>query len=130
MFKISSKILKYSNEKCRFSDPKCKAFDRGGFLKCTCGKTPKAPSAPAFQLPGFAQGLPEEQLALIRAQVGKQVAIPQEFEIASETLQGLLGTQPDQFQFPLEAIQEALDAPQAQQLQRFEEKVNTLLAQI
>jgi len=87
------------------------------------------PQAAPFVLPGFAQGLPEEQLALIRSQIGKTVAAPGEFDIASQSLQGLLGISPDQFQFPLEAINQALDAQQAQQLQRFEENVNPLLAQ-
>src|SRR3990167_1213821 len=87
------------------------------------------PEAPAFQLPSYAQGLPEEQLALIRARIGKTAGTPQEFDIASQALQGLLGTQASQFQFPREAIQQALDAQQAQELQRYQQQVNPLLAQ-
>lgn len=91
MFKLIRKIF---FEKCRFADPKCKAFDGGGILKCSCGKSGKAPSAPQYQMPSYAQRLPEEQLALIRAQAGKQVTMPREYDIAGQTYQDLLKYSP------------------------------------
>src|SRR3990167_899827 len=125
MFK---RVIKYLTEKCKFSDPKCKAFNGGGILKCTCGKGGKQPSAPAYQLPGWASGLPEEQLALIRSASGKTAAMPQEYDIASQALQGLLGTSPDQFQFPMQDIQQALSAQQGIQYQDYLNQIRPIMA--
>lgn len=127
MFKL---IRKTFFEKCRFADPKCKAFDGGGILKCSCGKSGKAPSpaVPAYQMPSYAQGLPEEQLALIRSMSGKQAAMPQEYDIASQALQGLLGTQADQFQLPIQQIQDALAAQQGIQYQDYLKEIRPVMA--
>ena len=125
MFK---RMIKYLTGKCRFADPKCKAFNGGGLLKCTCGKSGKAPSAPAYQMPSYAQGLPEEQLALIRSASGKTAAMPQEYDIASQSLQGLLGTSPDQFQFPMQDIQQALAAQQGIQYQDYLNQIRPIMA--
>ncbi len=122
------KILRYLFSKCRFSDPKCKAFNGGGALKCTCGKSGKAPSVPAYQQPAWAGGLPEEQLALIRSQVGKQAPIPGEFDIASQALQRLLGTQAEQFQLPIQQIQDALAAQQGIQYQDYLKEIRPIMA--
>lgn len=131
MFNLIKEILKSFNSlnsKCRFADPKCKAFNKGGLLKCTCGKKGKAPSAPAYQIPGWASGLPEEQLALIRAQVGKEAPVPGEFDIASQALQGLLGTQAEQFQLPIQQIQDALSAQQGIQYQDYLDQIRPIMA--
>lgn len=125
MFK---RFLKYLFLKCQFSEPRCKAFKGGGILKCNCGKSGKAPSAPQYQMPSWAAGLPEEQLALIRSQIGKQASIPGEFDIASQALQGLLGTQAEQFQLPIQQIQDALAAQQGIQYQDYLKEIRPIMA--
>src|SRR3990167_1471827 len=88
------------------------------------------PAPPQYELPSWAQGLPEEQLQYIRqfAQSGG-LQMPQEYGISSQALQNMLGYQPQQFQFPMEAIQQALDAQQAQQLQQYQNQIRPVLAQ-
>lgn len=87
-----------------------------------------APQAPQFNLPPWAQGLPPEILELIRGQVGQQVQEPAEFGIASQQLQQLLGIQPEQFQFPTEEINRALQAQQALQFEEFQRQIRPLAA--
>lgn len=86
------------------------------------------PDAPQFQMPSWAQGLPEEMLQYIRQGVGQQLQQPQEYDIASQQLQQLLGQQQSQFQLPIEAIQKALAAQQQQQYRDWSEQINPILA--
>jgi len=113
------------------------------------------PSVPEYQLPAWAEGLPSETLDIIRQSVGAQAATPPEFDIASQSLQGLLGTQltpqtvgipedyatarqgftglagyqPDQFAFPMDEIQQALAAQQAIQMEQYQKQIRPMLAQ-
>ena len=88
------------------------------------------PAPPQYELPSWAQGLPEEQLKYIRQIAGQGgLQMPQEYGISSQALQNMLGYQPQQFQFPMEAIQQALDAQQAQQLQQYQNQIRPVLAQ-
>lgn len=112
------------------------------------------PAPPQYELPAWAQGLPEEQLKYIRQYLGTQLQEPSEYGMASNTLQGLLNYspqlsylqmpseydtvgqgfgnllnyQPSQFQFPMEEIQRALDAQQAMQLQQYQNQIRPVLA--
>ena len=90
---------------------------------------PTRPNAPQFQLPAWAQQLPEEALALIRAQGGQQLQEPKEFGMASQTLQNLLQSKPDQFQFPMANIQQALAAQQGLQFQDWQKQMRPTAAQ-
>lgn len=92
------------------------------------GGDQETPEAPAFQLPQWAQGLPPEILNLIRGQVGQQLPVPQEFGMARQTLQDLLALQPQQFQLPIEQIQQALAAQQALQMQQYQQQIRPALA--
>ncbi len=87
------------------------------------------PEAPGFNLPPAFEGIDQEVLDLIRSRVGQQAGVPGEFGVASQTLQGLLGISPQQFQFPMEEIQKALQAQQSIGLQRFREQITPLAAQ-
>jgi len=117
--------------------------------------SPKKPEAPEYQLPAWAEGLPTETLDLIRQGYGKQVSTPQEYDLASQALQGLLGHeptpttigmpedyatarqgftelagyQPDQFKLPMEEIQQALSAQQAIQMEQYQKQIRPMLAQ-
>jgi len=86
-------------------------------------------NVPQFQLPDYAEQVPQELLGLIRQGVGAQVPMPQEYGIASQALQNILGLQPQQFQFPMDAIQQALAAQQALQLQDYQKQIRPMLAQ-
>ena len=109
---------------CEFHEMQC----HSNMLGCKCGKKGERPSVPQFQLPEYARGLPNETLALIRSQVGKQSAIPEEFDLSSQLLQQLAGTSADQFQFPVQDIQNALASQQAIQLEDFQKQIRPLLA--
>jgi hypothetical protein len=111
------------------------------------------PEAPTYEIPAWAQGLPQETLGLIRQGIGQQVATPQEYGVASSTLQDLLkfqpqqltepteygdvssklqqlyGYQPEQFQLPISDIQQALQAQQALQLENYQKQIRPVLAQ-
>lgn|SRR3990167_1403148 len=119
------KELFHSIFPCKFESIDCK----DNVLGCKCGKGGKQPSAPAYQMPSWASELPEEQLALIRSQVGKQAGMPGEFDMASQALQGLLGYTPEQFQFPMEQIQQALTAQQGLQQEDYLKQIRPILAQ-
>lgn len=99
---------------------------KAGLLR---GDDSQPPQAPMYELPSWAAGLPEEQLKYIRQFAGQGgLQMPSEYGISSQALQGMLGYQPQQFQFPMEAIQQALDAQQAQQLQQYQEQIRPVLA--
>lgn len=88
------------------------------------------PQAPRFQLPAAIQGLDQETVDLIRSQVGSQAGIPQELDIASQALQGLVGFQPSRepFQLPIQDIQAALQAQQDIQKQQFLQELRPVAA--
>lgn len=92
------------------------------------GGDEEEPTAPAFTLPEWARGLPPETLELIRGQVGAQVAEPAEYGISSQALQQMLGYQPEQFQFPMEEIQQAMAAQQALQMEQYQKQIRPTLA--
>jgi len=88
-----------------------------------------APPPPGYELPAWAAGLPEEQLKYIRQLAGQGgLQMPSEYGISSQALQNMLGYQPQQFQFPMEAIQKALDAQQSMQLQQYQDQIRPTLA--
>jgi len=117
--------------------------------------SPEKPKAPEFQLPEWAKGLPEETINLIRQGIGQQATTPPEYDIASQSLQSLLGYnptpqivgipedyatarqgftdlagyQPDQFALPMDEIQQALAAQQAIQLEQYQKQIRPMLAQ-
>ena len=88
------------------------------------------PEAPGFQLPEWAQGLPEETLNLIRQQIGQQVPEPGEYGMASQGLQGLMGYQPQAaaYQLPIEQIMAAQRQQQGLDLSRYQEQLRPTLA--
>lgn len=53
---------------------------------------------------------------------------PTEYGVSSKALEGMLGYQPEQFQFPMEKIQQALSAQQGLQLQDYQKQIRPILA--
>ena len=92
------------------------------------GDDPEPPTAPTFNIPSGTEGLLEQIRSLIEGQVGQQLQEPGEFGIASNQLQQLLGIQPEQFQFPTEEINRALQAQQALQFEEFQRQIRPLAA--
>ncbi len=109
---------------CHFNEKEC----ADNLFGCKCGKGGSAPEAPQYQQPEWAAGIPEETLGLIRQGIGQQVAAPEEYGVASQALQGLLGYQPEQFQLPVQEIQDALAAQQAIQMEQYQQQIRPLLA--
>ena len=87
------------------------------------------PTAPTYQLPEWAQNLPPEIIQYIQQGVGGQLQMPSEYGTASQTLQGLLGYQPDQFAYPMQEIQQALSAQQGLGMEQYLQQIRPIMAQ-
>ena|SRR3990167_558976 len=86
------------------------------------------PAPPQYEVPSWAAGLPPEMLQYIRKFAGQSLQEPSEYGIASQSLQDLLGYQPNQFQFPMADIQRALEAQQGLQLEQYQKQIRPMLA--
>lgn len=67
---FSARLSEAIHKKCKFRDPKCKAYNGGGILSCTCGKgetTINQPPPPQAPPPPPAPG--ETSAEAIQAQI-------------------------------------------------------------
>ena len=92
------------------------------------GEEDEPPPPPKYELPDWAQGLPEEQLALIRKYIGSSLQQPAAYGQAGDVYNRLLNYQPSQFQFPMAEIQKALEAQQGLQFEQYQKQIRPVLA--
>jgi len=90
-------------------------------------KSPERPSYPGYDTSKL-QPLIDEYLGLARQGQGQQVGMPQEFDISSQYLQGLMQQQPSQYELPIDDINKALQAQQEIQMQDYMKQIRPTLA--
>lgn len=88
------------------------------------------PAVPTYDqsLPSWAKSLPQDQIALIKQYLSTPLQQPAQYGQASDIYSKLANYQPQQFQYPMEAIQKALQAQQDQQYQQYQKQINPILA--
>lgn len=89
-----------------------------------CGKKEQQPTIPSYSR----AEIPADLLSYIQSGVGKTLAEPSEYGISSQALQDLLGYTPEQFQYPMDEIQQALAAQQALQMEQYQKQLRPIMA--
>lgn len=116
-----------------------------------CGKKESQPTIPSYSR----AEIPADLLSYIKSGVGRTLPEPSEYGISSQALQDLLGYMPqlqqltepaeygraglgleellgytpDQFQYPMNEIQQALAAQQALQMEQYQKQLRPVMAQ-
>lgn len=94
------------------------------------GGNDSPPAVPTYDqsFPSWAKDLPPEQIALLRQYASGQTTTPSAFGQAQDIYGKLANYSPDQFKYPMEDIQKALQAQQDIQYQQYQKQINPILA--